>query len=207
MIISSIVEFDKKRNKIFIDGEFAFVLYKGELRSFGIKEGEIISEETYLEITKALLPKRATKRAMELLVKKDYTEKKLRDKLADGLYSDDIIDAAIEYVKSYKYLDDERYARDYVAYNIELRSRNRIKQDLISRGVPKDIIQNVLDEFTYEEGCEAELDQIKKLLVKKHYDPSMDYKDKQKIIAFLLRKGYPMDAIRSAINNDDIYFE
>ena len=73
--------------------------------------------------------------------------------------------------------------------------------------MPKDIIQTVLDEFTYEESCEAELDQIKKLLVKKHYDPSMDYKDKQKIIAFLLRKGYPMDAIRSAINNDDIYFE
>ena len=207
MIISSIVEFDKKRNKIFIDGEFAFVLYKGELRSFGIKEGEEISEETYTEITGSLLPKRATKRAMELLVKKDYTEKKLRDKLADGLYSDHIIDAAIEYVKSYKYLDDERYARDYVAYNIELRSRNRIKQDLISRGVAKDIIQNVLEEFTDEESREAELDQIKKLLVKKHYDPSMDYKDKQKIIAFLLRKGYSMDAIRSAINNDDIYFE
>ncbi|SFU47658.1 regulatory protein RecX [Butyrivibrio sp. INlla21] len=207
MIISSIVEFDKKRNKIFIDGEFAFVLYKGELRSFGIKEGEEISEETYNEITGSLLPKRATKRAMELLVKKDYTEKKLRDKLADGLYSDDIIDAAIEYVKSYKYLDDERYARDYVAYNIELRSRNRIKQDLISRGVAKDIIQTVLEEFTDEEGREAELDQIKKLLVKKHYDPSMDYKDKQKIIAFLLRKGYPMDAIRSVINSDDIYFE
>ena len=207
MIISSIVEFDKKRNKIFIDGEFAFVLYKGELRSFGIKEGEEISEETYNEITGTLLPKRATKRAMELLVKKDYTEKKLRDKLADGLYSDDIIDAAIDYVKSYNYLDDERYARDYVAYNIEFRSRNRIKQDLISRGVPKDIIQNVLEEFTDEESREVEVDQIKKLLVKKHYDPSMDYKDKQKIIAFLLRKGYPMDAIRSAINNDDIYFE
>lgn len=207
MIISSIVEFDKKRNKIFIDGEFAFVLYKGELRSFGIKEGENIPEETYLEITKTLLPKRATKRAMELLTKKDYTEKKLRDKLADGLYSDDIIDAAIDYVKSYNYLDDERYARDYVSYNIEYRSKNRIKQDLMTRGIPKDIIDSVLAEFTDEQCRDAEMEQIGRLLVKKHYDTSMDYKDKQKIIAFLLRKGYSMDAIRSAMNNDDIYFE
>lgn len=207
MIISSVVEFDKKRNKIFIDGEFAFVLYKGELRSFGIKEGEAIPEETYLEITKTLLPKRATKRAMELLTKKDYTEKKLRDKLADGLYSDDIIDAAIDYVKSYNYLDDERYARDYVSYNIEYRSKNRIKQDLMTRGVPKDIIDSVLAEFTDEQCRDAEMEQIGRLLVKKHYDTSMDYKDKQKIIAFLLRKGYSMDAIRSAMNNDDIYFE
>lgn len=207
MIISSIVEFDKKRNKIFIDGEFAFVLYKGELRSFGIKEGEAIPEETYLEITKTLLPKRATKRAMELLTKKDYTEKKLRDKLADGLYSDDIIDAAIDYVKSYNYLDDERYARDYVSYNIEYRSKNRIKQDLMTRGIPKDIIDSVLAEFTDEQCRDAEMEQIGRLLVKKHYNTSMDYKDKQKIIAFLLRKGYSMDAIRSAMNNDDIYFE
>lgn len=207
MIISSIVEFDKKRNKIFIDGEFAFVLYKGELRSFGIKEGETIPEETYLEITKTLLPKRATKRAMELLTKKDYTEKKLRDKLAAGLYSDDIIDAAIDYVKSYNYLDDERYARDYVSYNIEYRSKNRIKQDLMTRGISKDIIDSVIAEFTDEQCRDAEKDQIGRLLVKKHYDTSMDYKDKQKIIAFLLRKGYSMDAIRSAMNNDDIYFE
>ena len=207
MIISSIVEFDKKRNKIFIDGEFAFVLYKGELRSFGIKEGEAIPEETYLEITKTLLPKRATKRAMELLTKKDYTEKKLRDKLADGLYSEDVIDAAIDYVKSYNYLDDERYARDYISYNIEYRSKNRIKQDLMTRGVPKDIIDSVLAEFTDEQCRDAEMEQIGRLLVKKHYDTSMDYKDKQKIIAFLLRKGYSMDAIRSAMNNDDIYFE
>ncbi len=128
---------------------------------------------------------------MELLTKKDYTEKKLRDKLADGLYSADIIDAAI----------------DYVSYNSEYRSKNRIKQDLMTRGIPKDIIDSVLAEFTDEQCRDAEMEQIRRLLVKKHYDTSMDYKDKQKIIAFLLRKGYSMDAIRSAMNNDDIYFE
>ncbi|RKM57028.1 regulatory protein RecX [Butyrivibrio sp. X503] len=204
MIISNIVEFDKKRNKIFIDGEFAFVLYKGELRSFGIKEGEQLSEEAYHEITRNLLPKRATKRAMELLVKKDYTEKKLKDKLAEGLYSEDIIDAAIEYVKSYNYLNDERYARDYVSYNIELKSKMRIKQDLMTRGVSKDVIDLVLDEFGEDECRDAETDQIKKLLSKKHYDPDMDYKEKQKIIAFLLRKGYSMELIKNAINCDDL---
>ena len=77
----------------------------------------------------------------------------------------------------------------------------------MTRGVPKDIIDSVLAEFTDEQCRDAEMEQIGRLLVKKHYDTSMDYKDKQKIIAFLLRKGYSMDAIRSAMNNDDIYFE
>ena len=47
MTITDIVEFDKKRCKVFIDGEFAFLLYKGELRDFGIKTGANISDSTY----------------------------------------------------------------------------------------------------------------------------------------------------------------
>ena len=82
MIISDIIEFDKKRSKVYIDGEFAFLLYKGELRDYNIKINNELSESAYEMITKELLPKRAIKRAMNLLQKKDYTEKKLRDKLS-----------------------------------------------------------------------------------------------------------------------------
>jgi len=40
MIITDLVDFNKKRVKVFIDEEFAFVLYKGELNLYGIKVGE-----------------------------------------------------------------------------------------------------------------------------------------------------------------------
>ena len=202
MIISDVVEFDKRRSKIFIDGEFAFVLYKGELCNYGISKDRELSEETYLEITRELLPKRATKRAMELLVKKDYTEKKLRDKLSEGLYPVNCIDTAIEYVKSYNYLDDERYARDYISYHIELKGRNRIIRDLMNKGVSKDVIEAVLDDYGEEECKTVETEQIKKLLIKKHYSSDMDYKEKQKIIAFLMRRGYSLDVIKTAMDVD-----
>ena len=42
------------------------------------------------------------------------TEKKLRQKLVEGKYPEDIIDIALAYVKSYGYIDDEAYARDYM---------------------------------------------------------------------------------------------
>ncbi|MBR4832009.1 MAG: regulatory protein RecX [Butyrivibrio sp.] len=202
MIISDVVEFDKRRSKIFIDGEFAFVLYKGELCNYGISKDRELSEETYLEITRELLPKRATKQAMELLVKKDYTEKKLRDTLSEGLYPVNCIDTAIEYVKSYNYLDDERYARDYISYHIELKGRNRIIRDLMNKGVSKDVIEAVLDDYGEEECKTVETEQIKKLLIKKHYSSDMDYKEKQKIIAFLMRRGYSLDVIKTAMDVD-----
>lgn len=201
MIVSDIVEFDKKRSKVYIDGEFAFVLYKGELRDYGIKKEAVLSNDSYNEIVSTLLPKRATKRAMNLLLKKDYTEKKLRDKLAEGEYPEDSIDAAIEYVKSYHYLDDERFARDYITYHMSLRSKNRIIQDLTGKGINKDVIVPIIEELYSEEDSDVEQEQIKKLLEKKHYDPDMEYKDKQKIMAFLLRRGYSMDSVRRAMDS------
>lgn len=201
MIVSDIVELDKKRSKVYIDGEFAFVLYKGELRDFCIKKDKEITAENYDSIISELLPKRATKRAMNLLLKKDYTEKKLRDKLAEGLYPEDSIDAAIEYVKSYHYLDDDRFARDYITYHMSLRSKNRIIQDLTGKGISKDVVMPIIEELYFEEDSDVEQEQIKKLLEKKHYDPDMEYKDKQKIMAFLLRRGYSMDSVRKAMDS------
>ena len=204
MIVTDITEFDKKRSKVYIDGEFAFILYKGELRDYSIKAGSEISNVAYNEIVEELLPKRATKRAMNLLQKKDYTEKKLRDKLAEGLYSDDCIDAAIEYVKSYKYLDDDRFARDYIIYHLENKSKNRIVQDLSNKGIDKEAILRIFDEvysdYDSEEVENAEYQQIEKLLEKKHYSSDMDFKEKQKIRAFLLRRGYNMDSIRKCMD-------
>ena len=203
MTITDIVELDKKRCKIFIDGEFAFVLYKGELREYDIKSGNEISESVYESINSEVLSKRAKLRAMNLLQKKDYTEKQLRDKLQEGLYSQELIDEAIDYVKSYRYLDDERFARDYITYHMEMRSRNRILQDLTGKGISKDVIISIMDEL-YSESEEAtgdiEAEQINKLLIKKHFDKDMDYKDKQKIMAFLVRRGYTMDSIRRAMD-------
>ncbi len=201
MVITEIKELDKKRSKIYIDGEFAFVLYKGELRDYSIREGQELSETNYQDIIDVVLPKRCKLRAMNLLQKKDYTEKQLRDKLSEGFYPGDIIDDAIHYVKAYHYLDDERYARDYITYHMSIRSRNRIIQDLTGKGISKDIFMPIVEELYVEEDSDVELDQIRKLLAKKHYDPEeTDFKEKQKIMAFLLRKGFQMSDIRRAMD-------
>ena len=204
MQITDVIELDKKRSKIYIDGEFAFVLYKGELRDYKIKVDSEISQSTYEEITGTVLSKRAKLRAMNLLQKRDYTEKQLRDKLSEGLYSQELMDEAIDYVKSFKYLDDERFARDYITYHMSMRSRNRILQDLVQKGLSKDVLMAIMDEIYEEAGSQSgedvEIEQIQKLLIKKHYDKDMEYKDKQKIMAFLMRRGYSMDKIKRAMD-------
>ena len=87
-------------------------------------------------------------------------------------YSFDIIDDAIVYVKSYNYLDDERFARDYITYHMEMRSRNRIIQDLTTKGISKDTAMPILEELYQQANESSDLDieqeQIRRLLDKKH---------------------------------------
>ena len=68
MIVTGIEEQTKTKFKVYLDGTFAFVLYKGELKRFGIKQGEDLAQENYEKIQNEVLLKRAKKRAMHFLL-------------------------------------------------------------------------------------------------------------------------------------------
>lgn len=206
MLVTDIIDVTKTRSRIFIDGSFAFVLYKGELRKFHIEKDKEISEADYSELMEKILPKRAKLRSMNLLQSREYTEKQLRDKLLQGGYPEQIADEAIEYVKSYHYIDDDRYAASYIEYHAESKSRQRIVQDLIRKGVNKECIERQwqrveeLGVFVNEEKM------ILEILEKKNYiDKEADIKERQRIYAFLLRKGFSSDKIRKVMNTEGYF--
>ena len=141
MTVTRIEELSRSRCKIYLEDSFAFVLYKGELRLFGVREQEELSEESYREIMQEVLPKRATLRCMNLLQSRAYTESKLRSKLKEGGYPQESIDSALAYVKSYHYVDDLQFAKDYIANQAGKKSKRVLERDLIARGVSRDEIE------------------------------------------------------------------
>ena len=204
--VTKIEELDKKRSKVYLDEEFAFVLYKGELSQYQIFEGQTIEEDIYQKILNEVLCKRAKKRCLNLLQKKTYTEYQLRNKLKEGLYSVEIIDKAIEYVKSYHYVDDYRYACEYIFYHKYTVSRKKIEEKLKLKGVSQDVLQRAIDD-SYDDGEEKDVEWnlAIKLLEKKHYNQeNMEIKEKQKLFAFLQRKGISTSIIKKAMALQDI---
>ena len=202
-IVTKIEELDKKRSKIYINQEFAFVLYKGEIRQYKIKIENEIDNHTYNVIRDEILPKRAKKRCLNLLQKRPYTECKLREKLVEGYYTQDIIEEAIHYVKSFHYIDDYEYACQYIFYHKESETRKKIEEKLMIKGISKEILNQAFDDSydDAEEQQEIELQQAKKLLEKKKYNPeTMDWKEKQKIYAYLARKGITSSTIGKAMS-------
>lgn len=200
MIITEIIPVTKSRYRVTLDGETAFVLYRGELRRFHIKQGEALGEEEYQDIFREILPKRAKLRCMNLLKTKDYTRKQLADKLQQGGYPDGIIAEAIAYVESYGYINDESYARNFIEYNIQTKSRKRIENDLSQKGINRALIGKVFDELKAD-GLEInEAAMIQRLLLKKNFHiQESTYEERQKMCAFLYRKGFHADTISKAL--------
>ena len=200
MTVTAIREIAKSRVLVSVDETFAFVLYKGELRSYGLKEGQEITEEAYRDIMENLLPRRAKLRAMNLLKNRSYTEKQLYDKLKSGDYPEEIIEQALDYVRSYHYIDDRQYAEDYIEYHKESRSRSRILRDLVQKGISAELAGEIYEEKAGEDRTELEKEQILALMRKKNFSPNeATFEEKQKFSALLYRKGFQIDTIRCAL--------
>lgn len=206
MTVTEITEVSKSRSKVYLDQEFAFVLYKGELRLYHIREGAELAQEAYHEILHEVLPKRAKLRSMNLLKSREYTEEQLRRKLREGFYPEEVIAEAIEYVASYHYIDDLRYAISFMTSYEGSRSRRRIEQDLQGKGISRETIRKAWTMWEEQGGSQDEAAMIRRLLEKKHFDPeSSDRKEQQKIYGFLMRKGYSADQIRKAMRPSQEY--
>ena len=200
MLVTQISEVSKSRSRIFLDGQFAFILYKGELRQFQIKEGQELNEECYRQIMTEILPKRAKLRSMNLLQSRDYTRKQLEDKLKQGEYPQECIEEALSYVESYGYIDDRRYAGDYIEYHIQNKSRMRIETDLMRRGISKEVIHRAFEVLGDMGVVQDEAAMIRDLLNKKKYCAHTATKqEQQKMYGFLYRKGFSSEAISRAL--------
>lgn len=200
MTITEITAITKSRYRVVVDEEISFVVYKGELRRFHMKQGEELSEDAYQSILHEILPKRAGLRCMNLLQSRDYTRKQMEDKLKQGGYPAEIVEEAIAYVESYGYINDERYVENYIKSNIQKKSRMRMETDLLQKGIRKDVIRRVFDELK-EDGTEIDENaMISRLLAKKNYHAQTATKEeKRKMYGFLYRKGFHADAISKAM--------
>lgn len=200
MIVTAIQELTKAKVKVYVDYEFAFVLYKGELRTYGVREETEIAEETYRLILDEVLTKRAKLRCMYLLKSRDYTKYSLREKLAKEYYLEEVIEQAISYVVSLGYVDDLRYARAYINYAGKTKSRKQIEFDLIKKGVSKEDIMAAFDELSELDELESEEKLIQALVVKKHYKKEdATTEERRKMIGFLYRKGFSLDKIYKVV--------
>lgn len=150
MTVTKIEPLSKTRYKVYLDGQFAFTLYKGELSRYHIAEESVIEDDIY-DSLRLIVIKRAKLRAMHLLSDMGRTESQLRTKLKQGGYEEDAVEAAIRYVKSFGYINDMEYARSFIDSRKDRKSKKELYAALLQKGVPAEIVEQVFEEADYGE--------------------------------------------------------
>ena len=199
----------KKKAKILFEGGSSLVLYTGEIKKLGWTEGGQIERNEYETVRTETVEKRAKLYAMHLLQDQDRTEKELLDRLKRAEYDPDIAHAALAYVKRFGYVDDERYASNYVERNSGVRSRRQIIQELTRKGIDADTIE---DAFAQNADEEDEYRAVFRLLRKRRYtppgeedDPRAAAKERDRQLRYLASKGFSYASARHVLDHWDEY--
>lgn len=195
MEITDVAPLDKKRRKVYIDGQYAFPLYLSELRKYNIETGTTLEESVYDDIC-SLLMRRVRERILYLIADYDRSEQNIRQKISMAGYRGSFVDDAIDSLKEYGYIDDLRFARYYAESMRDTKGRSAfaISRSLYEKGISRDVIDTVMGELDIDEEA-----QILKALSSKGYNEDnirqIDDKERHKLISFLMRKGFSYDLI------------
>lgn len=137
----------------------------------------------------------AKEKALNLLSYSDKTEHLLREKLKEGDFPPFAVEEAIQYVKSYHYIDDLRYAENYIRGHKDRKSIREMRLALSEKGISAEEIEDaILKEEIDEEQTVSSLFQKKY----RNMDPS-DSGTYEKAFRYFASKGFPYTAVKHGI--------
>ncbi len=146
--------------------------------------------------------------ALFYLSKRMLTSFELRQKLMRKEYSPEICDSTIAYMEELGYINDKDYAELYTKNALENKKHGlmRIRQELQRRGIEQEVINEMLSSTETDNG-----EALKSLIKERSQRLDLsDRKQKDRLVGWLVRRGYRFDEIYSALRElelEDIEFD
>ena len=157
-------------------------------------ENEILEMKYFSDI------ERAKSRAINYILGKLKTKYEVRLKLKENGFAEDVIDEVLDILEKEEYLNDKVYCEIFIEDKKKLNGygKNKIKSLLIQKGISKNIFEDFLNEFEYDEEFDNALKMgIKKLELLSNEEDN--FKKKQKIINYLTYRGFGFDVINDVL--------
>ena len=140
---------------------------------------------------------RTVQRAVKLLAAKPRSIEELRERLLEKAWTnEEAVDAAINKLKEYGYLDDERYAVGFASFRVRQRpvGRQRLARDLQMKKVGRETADAALDLVYQETPEELLIERAIEKRVRLRGRPTTRQETKS-LYDHLLRQGFPYDLI------------
>ena len=203
-VVTGIVESAKKDGRfvVQVDGKALATVSLDLLERFALSIGAPLDErarEALLEASSALA---TYDRALNMLAFQPRSSRDLRRRLVQKGEPPAQVDSAIARLEANGLLDDAQFARQFTRSRVlgAGASKRRLQQELFKRGVARDTADEAIGEVLVDEEVdESEL--VERAARKKVRSPGkLDAPTRRRrLYAFLARKGYDGQAIRTAM--------
>ena len=138
-------------------------------------------------------------KVLKYIMFKKRTELEIKRKFAN-IENHDLLEDVIEELKEIGYINDESYIQKTVNEYIKLNnlSLKELKYKLMAKGINGDLIDDYI--YSHSEELEQyEIDSAKNILLKKQNNF-----EEEKLIQYLLKKGYKLESIKMAIEEEKL---
>lgn len=141
---------------------------------------------------------RAVDAAVQFIAYRPRSEQEVRDRLHRRGFADEAIEEAIERVTYWGYLDDRKFAEQWIENRVRHRPRGSrlLRQELIQHGVDREIADKALEAIEVDEHQGAlELARKRARQLTKH-DPATRHR---RLSDYLARRGFDWSTIRDVL--------
>lgn len=185
---------NKSRVSVFADDEFLCGLEKLTVLTHRLKTGDEVNPEVLSAAVFDSECGAAFEKAAKYLGARPRSESEMRTYLIGKGYAQDVIDATIEKLMSYGYIDDAEYCRIYIDTYKHKSGARKLEAELRAKGIARETIEEALESI--DDQSEAAMRLAEKYL-------SSHAPDKRKLTAYLMSKGFDYDTIKSALSDSD----
>lgn len=184
------------RYNIFVDEQYSFSLDENQLLDLKLKIGFEIGEDQLDELKGESEYGKAYARALELILSRPRSEKEMKDYAWRKKWDEELSDRVLGKLRDKGYLDDEKFAQFWLRARTggKPRSKRKISAELAQKGVKREIVDKVLNDYDDD----SEMLALRKLVDKKRGK----YPDEQKFMAYLAGQGFSYDIIKQALDKN-----
>lgn len=189
---------NKKRVNIFLDDKFGFGIDLDNFMLLHLKVDQELADEKVNEIVKKAEFQKTLDKLLRFAMVRPRSEKEIKDYFRRKEVHESLYKELLEKLKYFELLDDVKFAKWWVEQRAEFKSKSIrvIKQELLQKGIDRNIIEDILGETKIDEEKMA-----KDLLQKKAYKwKNLEPREaKQKMSQYLVGKGFGWSIIEKII--------
>ena len=189
-----------KANKIhiYVDDEYRATVDSDYWYSEKYRNYKEINEEELTELLDAVSFRRAYNKGLDLLSRRPHGTKELVKKLCEKGHEKESAEKACDRLLELGLLNDEEFARMLANELYERKGYGikRIKQELVFRGIEREIAENAIESLDIDTQTRIIL-----VIKKKYLNKINDEKGIKRAVDGLMRLGYSYSDIKNALNS------